>query len=502
MSRNLSLNALWNDTDGIILPYVTILLVVIVGVSVLALDGGRYLSLQTQLQNGADQLALAASAELNGAPDSITRADAALATTLASFPQSTLFGTGANQDVTCPIPSCRRYLSALPPTDNIYPIPATLVTTDPLQARYIEVRVTPVTMSTILPASFFGGSNSVTAPAIAVAGFKQNVCKFTPMYVCNPYEPIGNTDYDAATQALFNNDVADPNALQHRQMISMRYSPGDFSQPGNYGFLVPPFGNGLGSAVVEAIANVNPATCYSQSGVDTQTGFGAQAIANAVNVRFDIYKGAMGGNKTDANYAPAHNVRKGYIGPACNSTLSSGSPPPAMGLPPDTGPSTSPAIPNIGNGNWDFDTYWSVEHPCDPVTGLCPPKPLVGGVAASNTNLPSRYSVLQYEIAQGTAPGGLNDASAGGEVGHPVCSSQIAPPDRRIMYNAIINCQVLSQPGGPLNGGKNTDIPVASFGKFFILKPVDPSTGGLDAEFVGLTKQGDGVVRNTFQLYR
>jgi Flp pilus assembly protein TadG len=74
MSRNLSLNALWNDTDGIILPYVTILLVVIVGVSVLALDGGRYLSLQTQLQNGADQLAIAASAELNGAPDSITRA--------------------------------------------------------------------------------------------------------------------------------------------------------------------------------------------------------------------------------------------------------------------------------------------------------------------------------------------------------------------------------------------------------------------------------------------
>ena len=33
--------ALWADTSRIILPYVTIMLVVIVGTSALALDGGR-----------------------------------------------------------------------------------------------------------------------------------------------------------------------------------------------------------------------------------------------------------------------------------------------------------------------------------------------------------------------------------------------------------------------------------------------------------------------------
>ena len=43
--------AFWSDTDGIILPYVTVMLVVIIGVSVLALDGGRLMYLQTQLQN-------------------------------------------------------------------------------------------------------------------------------------------------------------------------------------------------------------------------------------------------------------------------------------------------------------------------------------------------------------------------------------------------------------------------------------------------------------------
>ena len=59
----------WNDTRGVILPYTTLMLVVIVGVSVLALDGARLMGLQTQLQNGADALALAGAAELDRLPE-------------------------------------------------------------------------------------------------------------------------------------------------------------------------------------------------------------------------------------------------------------------------------------------------------------------------------------------------------------------------------------------------------------------------------------------------
>ena len=36
--------AVWNDTSGVILPYVTVMLVVIVGLSVLALDRARLMS--------------------------------------------------------------------------------------------------------------------------------------------------------------------------------------------------------------------------------------------------------------------------------------------------------------------------------------------------------------------------------------------------------------------------------------------------------------------------
>ncbi len=77
------------DTQGLILPYVTMMLIVIIGVSVLALDGARFMSLQTQLQNGADALALAGAAELDRLPDARTRAVRAIENLVAN---GTLFG--------------------------------------------------------------------------------------------------------------------------------------------------------------------------------------------------------------------------------------------------------------------------------------------------------------------------------------------------------------------------------------------------------------------------
>src|SRR5262249_45013558 len=86
----------WDDTSGIILPYVTMMLVVIVGLSVLAVDGARLMSLQTQLQNGADALALAGAAELDRLPDAETRARTAIERLLTN---STLFGPGASRTI-------------------------------------------------------------------------------------------------------------------------------------------------------------------------------------------------------------------------------------------------------------------------------------------------------------------------------------------------------------------------------------------------------------------
>jgi hypothetical protein len=46
--------AFWHDTSGIMLPYVTTALVAIVGFSMLAIDGSRFMSLQTQMQAARD----------------------------------------------------------------------------------------------------------------------------------------------------------------------------------------------------------------------------------------------------------------------------------------------------------------------------------------------------------------------------------------------------------------------------------------------------------------
>ena len=139
----------------------------------------------------------------------------------------------------------------------------------------------------------------------------QTVCKFTPMFICNPFEnPDGSMSYGQATEALF---TAIGDLAMRRRLIQMRQGGGGGSYtPGNYGFLVSPsIGNGA-SALRDAIAMVNPPACFGQSGVETETGFIASVRA-AFNVRFDVYEGSMNGVRNDPNFRPAMNTRKGMV---------------------------------------------------------------------------------------------------------------------------------------------------------------------------------------------
>src|SRR5215471_14389701 len=182
----------WDDTSGIILPYVTMMLVVIVGLSVLAVDGARLMSLQTQLQNGADALALAGAAELDRLPDAETRARTAIERLLTN---SNLFGSGASRTIEV---SNIKFYSRLPASDGS-PMSAGTLATSPGNARFVLVTVRPVTLPIILPAALVGGANTVTSAASAVAGFDQVVCGVTPIYVCNTYETLDMT-YEEATE--------------------------------------------------------------------------------------------------------------------------------------------------------------------------------------------------------------------------------------------------------------------------------------------------------------
>jgi hypothetical protein len=473
----------WNDTTGIILPYVTLLLVAIVGIATLALDGARFMSLQTQLQNGADALALAGAAELDRLPDAEDRAVHAIRSLLAN---SSLLGTGADRNVQV---AAIQFFSQIPANDDA-PLSAAVAAPDPTRARFVAVTVKPVTLGTILPAGLFGGSNAVTTGASAVAGFDQVVCQFPPLFVCNPYETDGMT-YEGATAAL---QVAAADPTIRRRLIRLhQYRGANEYAAGDYGFLESPtLGRGQ-DGLIDALATVRPTACFLQSAVNFRPGF-VTSVREAFNVRFDIYEGALTVSKNDPNYRPAGNVRKGYVGGACRGVPATnwpiGSPPaPATGLPLDR---TWPYLSGrMGAGDWDFSTYWQVNHSGD---GRNPPT--VSGGPANNANPPSRYEVYRYEIELGF----VADRSPGGESGAPACygGGQLSgAPDRRILHAAVVNCRSLG-----LNAGVRASVPVAAFGKFFLALPLSRSQTDLYVETVDLVKPGDGVNYDMVQLYR
>jgi Flp pilus assembly protein TadG len=480
--------AFWNDTSGVILPYVTVMLVVIVGLSVLALDGARLMSLQTQLQNGADALALAGAAELDRLPDAETRARTAIRRLLTN---PTLFGSQASRTIAV---SNIKFYSRLPANDAS-PMSAGRLATGPGNARFVSVTVRPVTLPTILPAAIFGGANTVTTAASAVAGFDQVVCGVTPIYVCNPYETEG-MNYEQATEAL---QHAAANPMDQARLIRLRQYGGNAPYAAaDYGFLSSPTLGSDEMSLIDSIAVVRPAACFPQRGVNFRPGL-VRSVREGFNVRFDIYEGAMSEKYNDSNYRPAQNVRKGYVVAsggenqnACSARQGAnwpiGSPPNwVTGLPLDR---TWSYFGSMGEGNWDFGTYWQVNHGD---SGL--PSSLNGG-AASNADVPSRYRVYHYEIEQGR----VADVSIGGESGAPACYSGgdlSVTPDRRILHAAIVNCQSLQ-----LEGEVQFKVPAAAFAKLFLTLPLAKSQTDLYVEMVGLVGPGDGVSFDVVQLYR
>src|SRR5277367_7066342 len=88
--------ALWRDANGLMVPYVAVMLPVLVGFSLLALDASRRMSLQTQMQAAADSLALAGARELNKGAGAESRAISAMANAYASTKwANTVVGVGS-----------------------------------------------------------------------------------------------------------------------------------------------------------------------------------------------------------------------------------------------------------------------------------------------------------------------------------------------------------------------------------------------------------------------
>ncbi|HET6156705.1 MAG TPA: pilus assembly protein TadG-related protein [Dongiaceae bacterium] len=521
------------DEGGAVLIYVTIALTVFMGFAALVIDGGRLFSLSTEMQSAADALALAGAAELDGNSDAIERADRAMGKELgvdALVQNNQTFATGAAAITGF----SRRYLTALPADDQPLSAADEFETEEPAEARFVQVSLTGSDNRVIdtLFAPAVGGSATAPADAIAIAGFTQAVCKFTPLFICNPYP-------DAQTLLDKLDNWNDANNADRRRLINLKKWSGNGQiSPGNFGFLDSPGRNGA-AALRDALAVDVPLACFSQNGVDLHQG-NVASVRQAVNARFDLYDGTFNNNNNDVAYRPAMDVIKGYTlqsGNACSNknNLDTTN---AQPLPLDQ---TWTQLANTtgarwGSGDWDCAGYWKWNHGPDHAATDDPAAPS-GCSSAANTTM-SRYDMYRWEV--NNRPSGIPDMSKltpdKGENGNPQCykknASTLTDPsknpddiDRRIIYAAVLDCSTLP------NGNSKTEMPALAFIKMFVTRPMasnsnncngrnngnpnsngngtfDPDceedAGDLFVEIVDKVKPGndDAVLHDIVQLYR
>jgi hypothetical protein len=470
--------------EGAVLVLWGLFLAVALGFLALSFDLGRVASTQSELQSYADQVALAAAGELDGRPDSITRAGIAangLITDRQTYANgaNTLAGA-ANYTLT--------FFRTLPTDDRAA---ATAVTTNGSLARFVRVQVTDRTVSTPFAAANAAINGSPantnlqsTVNASATAGMTSFACDVTPLMFCVPNNAWRASDH-----------IGD--------QIMLRSGGGGAAWgPGNFGFLdvttlpIDPAGpcNGLNGAqlyrCLVGAENGITACLRTDAGVDTKPGQ-SNGLAAAFNTRFDHFSGPMNGERNDANYRPAPNTVQGTR-PSGSSACRGNNPPAsnAMALPRDTGISLTN---RFGNGSWNRAGYVATNH---------------GGVYPTGTSATStRYQMYLAEIAAARARTAPNNVPlpTRNETGAPMCHNlgPSSDPDRRTIIAAAIDCT-----STPVSGNTTGIVPL-EYVKLFMTEPV--GTQGNDSDIMvevvdtaGGVGSGaiTGVYNDFIQLYR
>ena len=473
-----------DDERGAALILVTVMLPVLVGFSLLAIDMSRVNNLQNDLQKASDAFALAAAAELDGQPDAEDRAERAL---LNLVQNSSRFSDDGTHILTRDTDITWRFLEDLPANDADPITDDPYLSDDPAESRFIEVTVTPTGFSSIFPASYLGGADTFNVGASAVGGFAGVVtCDMTPLFICNPFpeddlgEIVNNYSFYRA---------------------GIRLVPGDQWGPGNFGFLRPESAHGYGEQELASdLARTHVPECVNTLGIFTQTGTLTTSATNGINTRFDMgySQGANGFNKTDATVAPAPNVRKGYT----YAPQGGSRPPDPCDMEPGEDPALFMGYPRddahiagstelIADGQWDYESYVAVNNM--DVSGFVDED----GQPYSNENPPSRYDLYMYEIENNL----VEVESLGGEIGTPACHSSVAGSERRLIYAAVVNCDLYED---QLQGQSGTAQAIG-YASFFLTEP----SNGTDvyAEIVdidGIKGRGTMIdfARDNVQLYR
>jgi len=467
---------------------------VLVGGAALSVDASRLYNMDNDLQSASDALARAGAAELDQRSDSLLRAKRAVQNLVSNDQKFSKDGKNAVQIDTI------RFLKSIPAQDH-QTVESSDVTYNPSEAKYVEIKVKPETVSTLFPASLVQKVTNTTLSAKSVAGFDQSVCGVAPIFICNPFENMDETIYSAMEDPAF-----------RRRQVQFKKPGGNSSQygPGNFGYLDPFNGSGGASAIADAIAIDIPPVCMSKSAGVTLRPGNISSVRHGLNTRFDIYRGAFKSKKNDPRYAPSQNVVKGYSAgkKVCKEAPDNN----AIGLPRDScfdSGTCTDASGRYGDGNWDFVEYMKVNHnfmrqiTLEGVTYRINYKKHTFTPSAP----PSRYSLYRWEIDTNCVPGAITYGYAyTPEEGIPQCHTygpSTTVEDRRIIHAAVLNCGAIKDSGQEMNG-RTGPLPVETFVKVFLTEPMGKGQDNIIyGEITGPVIQGqDSVSRDQVALAR
>jgi Flp pilus assembly protein TadG len=281
---------LWKNSDGAVAPMVALSLIGLIAAGGIAFDYAHMAALHTELQDAADQAALAAATQLDGSTDARTRATAAAQSLLTNL---SLFANDAGDDADTPekvtIASVLFYQSYDDSTDTY----GDAATSDS-NARIVRVIVGGRTANfTLTP--IVGAVTSGSISAEAAASLSSAVCNVPPLMICAP----STGTFPAAAD----------------EGIGIRLQPGPQTgawAPGDYGYL--DFGNGASGLNINLGKNNQAGGCVDNSaGIPTEPGNKA-SVTGALNSRFDLYPASASAcDPSTGDYCPAENTRKDLL---------------------------------------------------------------------------------------------------------------------------------------------------------------------------------------------
>lgn len=466
------MNRLIGDRGGAIAPTLALSLFALIAAGGIAFDYARMASLDTELQNAADQAALAAASQLDGNEGACERAVAAARNMIAN---RTLMANeaGAGRAITIADPGVCGGDTSITFNANASirfyqekdKDPAA---TDDSNAKFVEVEVDPreaFFAFTPIVAAFSSGQLT----ARAFAGLGEAICRVPPLMMCNPDETNDPSftieDYIGIGVRLVANDGG-----------------GNYG-PGNFGFL--DVGQGANDLAAILGRNGDPGNCSSGTTVTTEPG-NMINLRDALNTRFDMYDQGLNQacSKDGTMCPPSYNARidlvrdgtgnnscgfsqngsQGWSEPAnvypgtaypegsapvtlSESEIAAVSP---MGYPRDichafsiVGACTRGII---GSGLWDRYAYFRSHSLTTPANYSVDSTSFNGFLMNTfGTTTPTRFQVYQYEMANAATR--LQPVAVGSRTSSatPVCNQPGVQPgpnqiDRRVLSVAVVNC--------------------------------------------------------------